>query len=525
MPSVLRRPRGGTRILASLQLGAKLALAPALCCVLMVITALTGVVGASVARRAMTQITTQAMPLQLRAQDLRSAILRAHSLTYQYLASKSGSFSDAQLALVEQRHRAADAEVRRLEKLVDAGAGAEPVPADLHAAIEAYLKLLDGVIDIAKDDISFAATEMVAAEAAFGKLDGRIGALIDQRAAESRRAAAKADATMVMSNWLTAAATLASLVLAAVLSWIVRGAILSEVRSIEESSRRLRAGDLTAAPPVEGRDLIACASRNLVETVDTLRDTMASIVHASEQIDFAIDELATGNEDFSVRTERTAALLQQATSSMIGLSRQVGDSAGDAAEAARIAVDSREAARHGGAAVEEVVRVMDEISDSARRIQEITSVIDGIAFQTNILALNAAVEAARAGEHGRGFAVVAGEVQSLALRSAQAAKEIKSLIGVSVQRVETGAERVHAAGRSMSEIVERAQALSAMVERIAGSAREQSGNVEAVTESLSEQERSTQQNAALVEEAAAAAASVRAESRRLVEAVKKFRLE
>ncbi len=232
-----------------------------------------------------------------------------------------------------------------------------------------------------------------------------------------------------------------------------------------------------------------------------------------------------GNQDLSQRTEQTAASLQQTASSMELLTGTVQHSAESSRQASGLAANAAEVAVRGGAVVAQVVQTMGEISDSSRRIGDITGVIDSIAFQTNILALNAAVEAARAGEQGRGFAVVASEVRSLAQRSADAAKEIKALIGASVERVEGGSRLVAQAGETMTEIVASVRRVSDIVAEITSAAAEQAGSIGQVGQSVSHLDQMTQQNAALVEESAAASQSLRDQAGRLTEAVSRFKLQ
>jgi len=242
-----------------------------------------------------------------------------------------------------------------------------------------------------------------------------------------------------------------------------------------------------------------------------------SITHAS-------DEIAQGNNDLSARTEQQASALEETSATMEELNTTVRQNAENAGTANTLAVDARKIATHGGEVMVEVVRTMKGINDSSRKIADIISVIDGIAFQTNILALNAAVEAARAGEQGRGFAVVASEVRSLAGRSAEAAREIKELIGASVERVEAGSTLVDRAGTTMSEVVQAIGRVTDIVGEISAASREQSQGVAQAGEAITQMDQATQQNAALVEESAAAASSMRSQAHDLVQALAKFQV-
>jgi methyl-accepting chemotaxis protein len=262
----------------------------------------------------------------------------------------------------------------------------------------------------------------------------------------------------------------------------------------------------------------------LSDMLGSLRGTVAQVRQSTDSITTASTEIATGNQDLSSRTEQTASNLQQTASSMEQLTGTVKQTADSARTANQLASSASASAAKGGEVVAQVVATMDEINASSKKIADIIGVIDGIAFQTNILALNAAVEAARAGEQGRGFAVVAGEVRSLAQRSAQAAKEIKSLIGASVERVETGSKLVQDAGSTMAEIVADVARVSDIIGEITAAASEQSDGIGQVNTAVTQLDQMTQQNAALVEESAAAAASLREQAQKLAAAVAVFRL-
>ena len=262
----------------------------------------------------------------------------------------------------------------------------------------------------------------------------------------------------------------------------------------------------------------------LKRMVDSMRTTLLQVRSSTDSIGTASSEIATGNQDLSARTEQTASNLQQAASSMEQLTGTVKQSADSARQANQLASSAAEVAARGGAVVSQVVATMDDINTSSKKIADIIGVIDGIAFQTNILALNAAVEAARAGEQGRGFAVVASEVRSLAQRSAEAAKEIKGLIGASVEKVEGGSRLVADAGQTMTEIVGSVKRVSDIIAEITAAAAEQSQGISEVNSSVTQLDQMTQQNAALVEESAAAAESLREQAARLATVVGTFRL-
>ena len=286
----------------------------------------------------------------------------------------------------------------------------------------------------------------------------------------------------------------------------------------------IAAGDLTQTIQVIGRDESARLLTALQGMQDRLRQVVGQISATTESIGTASAEIATGNQDLSNRTEQTAASLQQVASSMEQLTGTVKQSADSARQANQLASSAAGVAGRGGEVVAQVVSTMDGIHHASKKIADIIGTIDGIAFQTNILALNAAVEAARAGEQGRGFAVVASEVRSLAQRSAEAAREIKALIGASVEKVDTGSRLVADAGATMQEIVASVQRVADIVGEISAATAEQSQGINQVNQSVAQLDQATQQNAALVEESAAAAESLREQSCQLASAVAAFRL-
>ncbi|WP_290428840.1 methyl-accepting chemotaxis protein [Roseateles amylovorans] len=301
--------------------------------------------------------------------------------------------------------------------------------------------------------------------------------------------------------------------------------ISSPLKQLVGQAERIGQGDLSDDGVQPRGDEIGDVQRALAQMKASLRGVIREFRTSVDSMQTASLEIATGNTDLSHRTEQTASNLQQAASSLSQLTGTVTQSADSARTANQLAGTAAEVARRGGAAVGEVVGTMNEIDASAKRINDIIGVIDGIAFQTNILALNAAVEAARAGEQGRGFAVVASEVRALAQRSAEAAKEIKSLIGDSVTKVETGSQQVRDAGATMNEIVASVQRVSDIISEISASTVEQSQGIGSVNGSVAQLDQMTQQNAALVEQSAAAAESLSDQASKLTALVARFRLD
>jgi methyl-accepting chemotaxis protein len=330
----------------------------------------------------------------------------------------------------------------------------------------------------------------------------------------------QAESTLVALVSLVAA-TIAGLLL---FSWYLSGTLRSRIAVSRSVAERVRDGDLTTTVHDDARDeftpLLAALGdmqSSLTRVVTVVRGNAESVATASAQI-------AQGNHDLSGRTEQQASALQQTSATMDELGSTVRNNADNARQANQLALGASSVAIKGGDVVSEVVQTMKGINESSKKITDIIAVIDGIAFQTNILALNAAVEAARAGEQGRGFAVVAGEVRNLAQRSAAAAKEIKTLISDSVEQVEQGSTLVGKAGQTMDEIVGAIKRVSDIVGEISSATSEQSRGVGQVGEAVTQMDQATQQNAALVEESAAAAESLKQQAQKLVQAVAVFKL-
>jgi methyl-accepting chemotaxis protein len=317
---------------------------------------------------------------------------------------------------------------------------------------------------------------------------------------------------------------LVALLVGAGLAWGLTRSITAPVRRAVQVAQTVAAGDLSSRIDTTRQDefgellsALDTMNRSLVRIVGQVRQSSDSIATGSQQI-------ASGNTDLSQRTEEQASNLQQTAASMEQLTSTVKQNADIASQASQLAMSASQAASNGGSVMGRVVATMEEISAGSRKIADIIGVIDGIAFQTNILALNAAVEAARAGEAGRGFAVVAGEVRSLAQRAASAAREIKTLIGHSVQSVETGSQLVDDAGRSMGEIVNQVKRVTDLISEISAASLEQSQGIGQVGEAVQQLDQVTQQNAALVEQSAAAAESLKQQANHLSQVVGTFKL-
>ncbi|WP_427911965.1 methyl-accepting chemotaxis protein [Ramlibacter sp. MMS24-I3-19] len=337
---------------------------------------------------------------------------------------------------------------------------------------------------------------------------------------ESARAAASSVGDLRAMVWVVGAAALLA---AALLAWAIVRSITQPLRKAVAVSRAVANGDLSVSIEAEGRNETAQLLSALREMQTGLAKVVTAVRQNADSVATASGQISQGNNDLSSRTEEQASALQQTAASMKQLAETVQQNAANAQQGNELAMTASGVAARGGEVVGKVVETMKGINDSSRKIADIISVIDGIAFQTNILALNAAVEAARAGEQGRGFAVVASEVRSLAQRSADAAKEIKGLITASVERVEQGSALVNQAGTTMDEVVQSIRRVTDLMGEISAASREQSQGVAQIGDAVNQMDQATQQNAALVEESAAAADSLKTQAQQLVGAVSVFR--
>lgn len=328
-----------------------------------------------------------------------------------------------------------------------------------------------------------------------------------------------------MAMWILVG-VLALVAAAIILVWFgIRRTLIVPLHRLIGSIKHIANGDLARSIDVSGTNEMGQLAASLKHMQGELVRTVGNVRQGANAIYSGASEISAGNNDLSSRTEQQAASLEETAASMEQLTATVKQNAENARQASHLALSASETAQKGGKVVANVVQTMHEIAGSSQKIADITSVIDGIAFQTNILALNAAVEAARAGEQGRGFAVVAGEVRNLAQRSAQAAKEIKGLIEDSVNRVDIGSTLVESAGETMGDIVSAVTRVTDIMGEIASASDEQSRGIDQVGQAVSEMDRVTQQNAALVEESASAAAALEEQASMLTQAVSVFRIQ
>ena len=393
-------------------------------------------------------------------------------------------------------------------------------------AREAVLPLNNKVLELAFGNKDADATSVLMKESgpAMQKWQDAIDENISFQEAINEKQYEQAVADYTQARNLLIATNVVSMALAILLGWLITRSITAPMNRAKDAAGRVAEGDLTVDLGAEGKDETAQLLSALSNMKDNLTRIVSGVRQNAEGVATASAQIAQGNNDLSSRTEEQASALEETAASMEQLSSTVKQNADNARQANQLALGASTVAIKGGEVVGQVVETMKSINDSSKKIADIISVIDGIAFQTNILALNAAVEAARAGEQGRGFAVVAGEVRNLAQRSAEAAKEIKNLITTSVERVEQGTALVDQAGTTMTEIVGSIKRVTDIMGEISAASTEQSAGVAQVGEAVSQMDQATQQNAALVEESAAAAESLKGQAQQLVQAVAVFKL-
>jgi methyl-accepting chemotaxis protein len=514
-------------MLKKLRIGPKLLLAPGLVLVLLLMlsgAAWYGMVRQNASLENMVQV--RAARLQSVA-DVAGDAKYVHANAYQLLAWINGSFAkarlDALITDINRRHAALKTQLGELSR-VASPAERKPVEASL-AALASYAKAIQETIEMAQVDQSIATNSMQKAEKDFGTLNQQLVQLaaLEKTLSEQAYAAAREEFHSLV-NTMTFLVLL-SIAVSLAVTMRVRRAMLADIGAISTVVDELAAGRLSASAKSDGRDEIAGVSRSLDHTIATLNQTLRSVLDSVRSIDTASKEIASGNLDLSTRTELQAGSLQQTASAMETLTTAVKDNANNARLATELAAEAARLASGGGQSVQRAVTTMESIRSSSRKIVDIIGVIDGISFQTNLLALNAAVEAARAGEQGRGFAVVAAEVRTLAQRSASAAKEIKALIADSVAIIDSGNESVSEAGASMGSVVASVQQVNDIINRISTASTEQADGIAEVNRAVGQMDDMTQQNAALVEEAAAAAASLHEQTVNLARAVSVFKIE
>jgi methyl-accepting chemotaxis protein len=468
-----------------------------------------------------TTFRTGALKQHEAALTARGELNAAHALAYRTLTWGANLSKDELLAARKQIRTTIDGAAAELGlDLAKADGSSDKVHADLLK----FAKTVDRSIELAAIEPNDGIAMMRDAD----KLAIALGNDVDQRVKQSNESADRlfdsVRASFTNMVWLLGGMlAFAVAIAAAVALWVSRG-LLNSIAQANGAAQRLAEGDLSVDVKRSSADEMGDLLEALGRSVVSFRNALRVVHDSSNSIHVASTEVSVGNNDLSARTEQQSSNLQQTAASMEQLTSTVKHSADSAGQANELAASASTVAARGGEMVGRVVSTMGQIRASSQKISEIIGVIDGIAFQTNILALNAAVEAARAGEQGRGFAVVAAEVRSLAQRSAQAAREIKNLISDSVEKVETGSQLVDDAGRTMGEIVTQVKRVATLIGEVTTATHEQSGGIGQVNAAVSQLDQMTQQNAALVEESAAAAESLKEQARKLADAVSAFKL-
>jgi len=404
-----------------------------------------------------------------------------------------------------------------------------PITRESLKTLDAYVaetsKVLDSLQNGAYDNARGADRQLTRAKAHVQTLAANVAKIETMIGSDASDTMAAFDAALARTTWLFVAVLALVMVVVVPLTLMNSRSIIAPMQHARQVALAIAEGDLTQQVRSEGNDEAAELLRALAHMQTALVGLVTNVREASGSIQHASNEVASGNIDLSARTEQTASSLQTTAGSMQQLTQSVQQTAESASHASGLARSASQVAERGGAAVGTVVQTMGEINAASHRIGDIVGTIDGIAFQTNILALNAAVEAARAGEHGKGFAVVASEVRSLAQRSAAAAREIKTLINASVEKVDNGTRQVKDAGATMTELMASVQRVSEIIQEITTTAREQSQGIGMVNGAVGQLDGMTQQNAALVEQSAAAAESLKDQAGRLHGMVARFRVD
>jgi methyl-accepting chemotaxis protein len=516
-------------MLSKLKIGPKLLLAPGVVLILLIALSVGAYLGLLRQNQSLDNMVQQRAVRLKAAADLAAGAHKAHTEIYQLLTWINASFSaprvDALVRDIHLRHAALDRQFAQLEMATQSNPAERRFVVQSQAAHAVYAKAVQDAIELAMADQSIAANAMSKAERAFDVVAQRLEELA--RLEQSLSEHAYADAEMdfrVLSTWMPIVVAL-SIALSLLVSMAVRNAMLKEVREIGAAAVDLAEGNLTVRQRVYGRDEIAETSRALDTSIRNLNTTLKTILATAQTIDNASREISQGNAVLARRTRAQAGTLEEAGDAMQQLGGQVSDTATHAELAGQLVHCANSFAARGGGVVQRLVITMASIRGSSRRVVEIVGVIDGLAVQTHMLALSAAVEAARAGEHGQGFAVVAGEVRALAQRSASAAQEIKLLVADSVAEIDNGARSVEEAGSSMAEIVASVRQVGDIIGQIGDVSGRQAHGVQSVQQAIVSLDQVTQQNLALVQQAAAAASTLQRQAVYLSEAVAIFKLD
>ena len=508
----------------NLKIGTRLGLAFGFVLVLMAVIVLIAVTRLSVLNTGTDQLIHDAYPKVIVAYEIEGQLNEVARATRNILllTDEAGIKGEVEKIAASRGHISAAME--KLEKTVSSEDG-KSLLAALKVARTAYAAELDGFLKLTvsknvEEGTKFLLNTMRPVQREYFK---RLDALITHQNEAMEKAGVSAAETYSNAKLMLIGLALVAIAMAAFMAITVTRSIVRPIQRALNTANRVADGDLTSDIAANSTD----ESGQLLSALQRMNESLSKVVttvrQGSEGVSTASAEIASGNHDLSARTESQASALEQTAASMEELSSTVKQNADSARQANQLAMNASTVAVKGGAVVAQVVDTMRGINDASRKISDIIQVIDGIAFQTNILALNAAVEAARAGEQGRGFAVVASEVRSLAGRSADAAKEIKQLINASVERVEQGTTLVDEAGTTMTEVVDSIKRVTDLMGEISAASNVQAAGVAQVGEAVSQMDQVTQQNAALVEEMAAAASSLKSQAQDLVQTVAVFK--
>ncbi len=511
--------------IGNLKVGTRLGLGFGVVVLLLISIALLGATRMGQLDDATVLLSKDRIPKVISVMEMDSALEAVAKTCYALLLAPDEAFANKQLTEMAAVRKTITDNLGKLESSIKSEKGKE-ILKEMTTAQGVYFANLDSAVKLVADGkkqeaFSFILGKVRDSRIAFGgqidKLNEYQDKMMDESAKESDQAYHSG------LNFLAELAALATL-LAVVIGWWLTRSVTRPLNEAVEVAQRVAAGDLTSTVEVKSKDETGMLLQALKDMNESLKKIVSEVRASTDSISTGTQEIATGNADLSQRTEEQASSLEETAASMEELTSTVKQNAENARQANQLAAGASDVAVKGGAVVGQVVTTMSLINESSKKIVDIISVIDGIAFQTNILALNAAVEAARAGEQGRGFAVVATEVRTLAQRSAAAAKEIKSLIDDSVHKVEDGTRLVDQAGKTMDEVVNSVKRVTDIMAEISAASQEQSAGIAQVNQAVTQMDEVTQQNAALVEEAAAAAESLQEQSSNLVQAVAIFKL-
>ena len=516
-------------MLGNAPIGVKVALAPTFAILCLVIVALVSWTGMRSLSKDLREVGAVGIERVVSAQVLATKLTALHQKMYQTLTWEA-------IGIRPENIKELDAnivkELDAFDKEIKTAAASPSITDAEREALNSFAKSFAGyhkfatdTLDIKTAGVATAGAFVNSLEADYVKTQNEITAYVRHGVDASRATVTTANLSAEHQIQLIFVLTLVALILCGIFSFLFIRTITIPLSEAERIAAALSSGDLTTQRVETSRDSTGRVLAALHDVSYSLSKIVSGIRASANEISHGANEIANGNSELSNRTEAQASNLEETAASMEELSSTVKSNADTSRQAAQMATSASAAAVKGGEMVSSVIATMGQISSSSKKIADIIGVIDGIAFQTNILALNAAVEAARAGEQGRGFAVVASEVRSLAGRSAEAAKEIKALINASVVNVETGSRQVNEAGTTMKDIVEQVHRVTTLLDEISSATHEQTAGIDQVGSAISQLDEATQQNAALVEESAAASEGLKSQASSLVQAVSVFKID